>query len=144
MKDTYEIIADIIEYIADISREDLKEDSNLIEDLDLSSLEIMAIIARTEKVFDIKITCLLLLALGGMTVGSIFIYKVAFWIRYILVALLLVLFIVFVIFYMKKRKEKAMVAINESAGENESIDENIVVNENESGEENESSDTRSI
>ena len=56
MKDTYEIIADIIEDIADISREDLKEDSNLIEDLDLSSLEIMAIIARTEKVFDIKIS----------------------------------------------------------------------------------------
>lgn len=101
------------------------------------------IIAK-EKVFDIKITCLLLLALGGMTVGSIFIYKVAFWIRYILVALFLVLFIVFVIFYMKKRKEKAMVAISESASENENVDEKEIVNENENGEENESSDNRAI
>ena len=94
---------------------------------------IVSRIIAKEKVFDIKIVCILLVCLAGMTVGSIFIYKVAFWIRYILVALFLALFILFVIFYMKKRKEKAIV-----------VEESQTSEENISGEENESSDDRAI
>lgn len=56
MNETFEKVAVIIEDIADISKEELNMDSNLIEDLDLSSLEIMAIVAKVERVFSIKIS----------------------------------------------------------------------------------------
>ncbi|MBE5830326.1 MAG: acyl carrier protein [Butyrivibrio sp.] len=54
MNETFEKIAGIIEDIADIPREDIHMDSNLMDDLDLASLEIMSIIAKVEKTFSIK------------------------------------------------------------------------------------------
>ncbi len=66
MSDTFEKIVSIIEDIADIPQEDIREDSNLIDDLDLSSLEIMAIIAKVEKTFSIKMSEKELLAIENL------------------------------------------------------------------------------
>ncbi len=46
----------IIEDIADISADEINGDSSMIDDLDLSSLEIMSIISEVEKKFPVKIS----------------------------------------------------------------------------------------
>ena len=56
MNETFKRIADIIGDVADIPEEDIHEESNLIDDLDLSSLEIMSIISKIEKSFSIKMS----------------------------------------------------------------------------------------
>ena len=55
MNETFEKIVDIIVDVADIAKEDISLDSNLIDDLDLSSLEIMSVISKIEKTFSIKL-----------------------------------------------------------------------------------------
>ncbi|MDC7280474.1 MULTISPECIES: acyl carrier protein [Pseudobutyrivibrio] len=56
MEEIFEKIADIIEDVADIPKDEISMDSSLIDDLDLASLEIMAIVAKIEKQFSIKFT----------------------------------------------------------------------------------------
>ena len=56
MNETFKRIIGIIEDVADIPCDDIQEDSNLIDDLDLSSLEIMSIISKIEKSFSIKMS----------------------------------------------------------------------------------------
>lgn len=56
MNEIYSRLAAIIEDVADIPQDEFNEDSSLMMDLDLASLEIMAIIARIEKEFSIKFT----------------------------------------------------------------------------------------
>lgn len=56
MSETFEKIVAIIGDVADIPEEDIQEESNLIDDLDLSSLEIMSIISKIEKSFSIKMS----------------------------------------------------------------------------------------
>ena len=56
MSETFKKIVDIIGDVADIPAEDIQEESNLIDDLDLSSLEIMSIISKIEKSFSIKMS----------------------------------------------------------------------------------------
>ncbi|MCR5557038.1 MAG: acyl carrier protein [Butyrivibrio sp.] len=56
MSETFKKIVAIIEDVADIPEEDIQEESNLIDDLDLSSLEIMSIISKIEKAFSIKMS----------------------------------------------------------------------------------------
>ncbi len=46
----------IIEDIADVSGDDIKEDSSMIEDLDLTSLEIMGIVSEIESKFSVKLS----------------------------------------------------------------------------------------
>ncbi len=46
----------IIEDIADISADEINGDNSMIDDLDLSSLEIMSIISEVEKKFPVKIS----------------------------------------------------------------------------------------
>ena len=52
----FEKIIEIIEDIADIPSDDIKKDSAFIDDLDLSSIELMSIIAEVESLFSIKIS----------------------------------------------------------------------------------------
>ncbi len=54
MNETFKKIVSIIGDIADIPEDEITEESNLIDDLDLSSLEIMSIISRIEKNFSVK------------------------------------------------------------------------------------------
>jgi len=54
VNETFKIIVSIIGDIADIPEDEITEESNLIDDLDLSSLEIMSIISRIEKNFSVK------------------------------------------------------------------------------------------
>ena len=56
MSETFEKIVAIIGDVADIPEEDIQAESNLIDDLDLSSLEIMSIISKIEKSFSIKMS----------------------------------------------------------------------------------------
>ena len=56
MSETFKKIVAIIGDVADIPEEDIQEESNLIDDLDLSSLEIMSIISKIEKAFSIKMS----------------------------------------------------------------------------------------
>ena len=56
MADVYEKVVEIIEDIADIPREEISADSELIDDLDLASLEIVSIISKLEKAFSIKMS----------------------------------------------------------------------------------------
>lgn len=56
MENTVEVIAKIIEDIADIPLDEIKEDSHMMDDLDLSSLEIMSIVGDVERKFSIKIS----------------------------------------------------------------------------------------
>lgn len=46
----------IIEDMADVSGDDIKEDSSMIEDLDLTSLEIMGIVSEIESKFSVKLS----------------------------------------------------------------------------------------
>ena len=56
MENTLEEIKVIIEEIADIPKDEIDDSSAMIDDLDLSSLEIMAVIADAENRFSIRIT----------------------------------------------------------------------------------------
>ncbi len=56
MENTIEILKEIIEDVADIPQDEIDAESALIDDLDLSSLEIMSIISSAEKKFSIKIS----------------------------------------------------------------------------------------
>ena len=55
MNEIFDVIANVIVDVADISRDDITEESHFIDTLDLSSLEIMAIVAKLEQEFSIKI-----------------------------------------------------------------------------------------
>lgn len=55
MENIYNEIVNIIVDVADLDRDDIKEESLLIDDLDLSSLEIMALVSKIEDKFLIKI-----------------------------------------------------------------------------------------
>ena len=56
MNDVFERVAAIIEDITDIPQDEIEENSSFIEDLDLSSLEIMSIVAQVEREFSRKIS----------------------------------------------------------------------------------------
>ncbi len=51
-----EVIANIIEDIADIPIDEITEDSSFIDDLDLASIEIMSIVAEVERKYSIKLS----------------------------------------------------------------------------------------
>lgn len=53
--DVLEKIMEQIEDIADIPQDEMEESSMLMDDLELSSLEIMTLIAELEKIFDVRI-----------------------------------------------------------------------------------------
>ncbi|WP_026497664.1 acyl carrier protein [Butyrivibrio sp. WCD2001] len=55
MSEIFDVIVDVIADVADIEKEEITEDSEFIDTLDLSSLEIMSIISKVEKEFSIKI-----------------------------------------------------------------------------------------
>ncbi|MBO6282585.1 MAG: hypothetical protein J6M63_01500 [Pseudobutyrivibrio sp.] len=54
--DKFEVVARIIEEVADIPKEEIERDSSLMDDLDLSSLEIMTIINNISREFQTKIS----------------------------------------------------------------------------------------
>lgn len=54
--DKFEVVAGIIEEVADIPKDEIEQESSLIDDLDLSSLEIMTIINNISRKFSIKIS----------------------------------------------------------------------------------------
>lgn len=56
MNEIFDKIAKIIEDVADIPREDIHLESSLIEDLDLASLEVLAILSKIENEYDIQIS----------------------------------------------------------------------------------------
>ena len=55
MNEIYETILNIIEDVTDIPKDEIEEDSSLISDLDISSIEIMAVVSEVWKEFSIKI-----------------------------------------------------------------------------------------
>lgn len=61
-------IRTVIEEIADISKDDITPDSSMIDDLDLSSIEIMTIVSAVERRFLIKVSESELLSIS--TVGE--------------------------------------------------------------------------
>ncbi len=56
MANFYEDIVEILVDVADLAKEDISEDSQLIDDLDLASLEIMSVISKLESKYSIKIS----------------------------------------------------------------------------------------
>ncbi len=66
MNEVFEKIVDIIVDIADNPRDEVKEDSELMDDLNLSSLEIMAIVSKIEKEFSVKFNEKDLLAMSSL------------------------------------------------------------------------------
>lgn len=54
--DKFEAVAKIIEEVADIPVDEIEKDSSLMDDLDLSSLEIMTILNNISRKFSVKIT----------------------------------------------------------------------------------------
>ena len=56
MTDAIKKIVDIIVDVADIPAETIKEDSLLIDDLDLASLEILSIVSKIEEEYSIIIS----------------------------------------------------------------------------------------
>lgn len=62
-------------------------------------------IVAKENIFDMKTILLLLLLLGGCTVGSIFAYKLIFWARYILIFVIGIVFVIFLLLFFKKKKQ---------------------------------------
>ena len=56
MENIIEYIKRLIEEIADIPQEDIAAESSLIDDLDLSSLEILSIISEVEKKYSFKVS----------------------------------------------------------------------------------------
>ena len=55
MEEVFEKIAKIIADVADIPQDEIEETSSFMDDLDLSSLEIMSIVSKIEKEFSIKV-----------------------------------------------------------------------------------------
>lgn len=55
MEQTVQKIMEIINEATDIPMEDMSADSNMMEDLEMSSLEVMSMIAEVEKVFKVKV-----------------------------------------------------------------------------------------
>ena len=55
MEEIFTEIIDIIEDVADIPSDEIEMDSAIIDDLDLSSLEIMSVVAYIERKYSIKI-----------------------------------------------------------------------------------------
>ncbi|SHJ32717.1 acyl carrier protein [Pseudobutyrivibrio xylanivorans] len=55
MEEIFKKIAAIIEDVADIPLDEIEMNSSFIDDLDLSSLELMSIVAKVEKEFSIKV-----------------------------------------------------------------------------------------
>ena len=55
MEEVFEKIAKIIEDVADIPQDEIEETSSFMDDLDLSSLEIMSIVSKIEKEFSINV-----------------------------------------------------------------------------------------
>ena len=49
-------IAEIIEDVTGISKEKIKAESSFLDDLDLSSLEVLSIVAEIEKNYSVKIS----------------------------------------------------------------------------------------
>lgn len=49
-------IAEIIEDVTGISKDKIKAESSFLDDLDLSSLEILSIVAEIEKNYSVKIS----------------------------------------------------------------------------------------
>ena len=56
MSKNFEIVAEIIEDVADISRDEIKMDSSLMDDLELSSLELMTIFSDISRKTSIPIS----------------------------------------------------------------------------------------
>jgi acyl carrier protein len=56
MDNMYEKIAKMIEDIADIPIDEISMSSSFVDDLDLSSLEIMSVVSRAEQEFGINIS----------------------------------------------------------------------------------------
>ncbi|WP_026519126.1 acyl carrier protein [Butyrivibrio sp. FCS006] len=55
MNNYFEEIIKLIVDVTDIASEDIHEDSSFMDDLDMSSLEIMAFVSRVEKTFSINV-----------------------------------------------------------------------------------------
>ena len=56
MNDIFDKIVSIIEDVADIPAEEINHDSAFIDDLDLASLEILAIVSKLEREYSISIS----------------------------------------------------------------------------------------
>ncbi len=56
MTEQLNTIAEIIEDVADIPVDEIELNSSLIDDLDLSSIEIMSVISKIESDYSIKIS----------------------------------------------------------------------------------------
>ncbi len=56
MENYLEEIVDILVDVADLDKDEIEEESLLIDDLDLSSLEIMSVVSKIEKTYSIKIS----------------------------------------------------------------------------------------
>ena len=56
MDNTVEVISKIIEDIADIPLDEISAESHMMDDLNLSSLEIMSIVGDVERKYNIKIS----------------------------------------------------------------------------------------
>ena len=67
MNEIFERIVNIIVDVADIPRDEISEDSDLMDDLNLSSLEIMAVVSKIEKEFSVKISEKELLAMSSIS-----------------------------------------------------------------------------
>lgn len=56
MENYFEEIVDILVDVADLDKDEIEGESLLIDDLDLSSLEIMSVVSKIEKNYSIKIS----------------------------------------------------------------------------------------
>ena len=56
MSKNFEIVAEVIEDVADISRDEINMDSSLMDDLELSSLELMTIFSDISRKTSIPIS----------------------------------------------------------------------------------------
>ena len=55
MDEVFETIVNVIEEVTDIPTEDIDISNSLIDDLDLSSIEIMSVVSELEKEFSKKL-----------------------------------------------------------------------------------------
>ena len=56
MENYFEEIFDILVDVVDLDKDEIEGESLLIDDLDLSSLEIMSVVSKIEKNYSIKIS----------------------------------------------------------------------------------------
>lgn len=56
MSKNFEIVAEVIEDVADISRDEINMDSSLMDDLELSSLELMTIFSDISRKTSVQIS----------------------------------------------------------------------------------------